>query len=364
MIENSMDINTVFLVHDEDQLLFTEIFFYNSQTGKGALLDIPGETGVIIEKFGKIDRIDRLYDPRNPDEYVRAVEGMIKQKIHFYLQIEIEKMPALVDIIGGLEIFVANPVEIVENEKTVLIPSGSITLDGDKAKLFITYDDQEENEVDISDRKEKYTQSLLKSFQKKGQWLTSPKVFRHFMKNINANLSNSGVAAFIREMSNLDSGRIVFLRVLGVRRTVDDQELLFSHYDGKLLRETVRQTVTSLSNIEVVSEEELDVVIEILNGTGVNGLASRTSQVFQSFGYEVANIGNYERSDVEKTRVIDKTGNISQAQRVASIIECSNVVSEIIPVETAEIDFTEIAEEKTDLVIILGKDFDGRYCKE
>ena len=44
MIENKQDINLIFLIHDEENLLFTEILFYNTATGKGALLDIPGET--------------------------------------------------------------------------------------------------------------------------------------------------------------------------------------------------------------------------------------------------------------------------------------------------------------------------------
>ena len=85
--------------------------------------------------------------------------------------------------------------------------------------------------------------------------------------------------------------------------------------------------MTSLANIDVVSDDELNIVIEILNGTAVNGLAARTSQVFQSFGYDVAHIGNYDDNAIEKTYVIDRNGDISQAQRIASIIKCTQVKS-------------------------------------
>ncbi len=363
MIENKQDINIIFLVHDEEKLLFTEILFYNTGTGKGALLDIPGETGVIIEKLGKIDRIDKLYNARTPEEYIAAVENMIEQEINFYFQIDLNDFIAMVDILGGLEMFIDNPVEIIDEEQIALLPSGSITLDGNKAKTFITYYDPDENEIETSGRREKTIQSILKAFQKQGEILTADRMFPFFNRTIETDADNSSLKAFIKEMVNLDTERIVFQRVLGVRRTVDEQELLFSHYDGNLLRETVRQTISSLANIDVVSDDELNVTIEILNGTAINGLASRTSQVFQSFGYDVAHIGNNDDNDVDKTVVINRRGDIMQAQRIASIIKCSNIETSSPDEEVFDEVLGELAEE-IDLTIILGKDFDGRYCKE
>ena len=325
MIENQKDINSVFLIHDDEKLLFTEILFYNTATGKGALLDIPGETGVIIEKIGKIDRIDTQYDEKNPDEYIASIEKMIEQEISYYYQINLDDFVALVDILGGLEMFIDNPVEIIDENQTALLPSGSIILDGDKAETFITYHDPDDSDQEESGRREKTIQSLINEFAKQGQRLTSDAMFHFFSRTLDTNADASSVKAFINEMSNIDSGRIVFQKVLGVKRTVDEQVLLFSHYDGNLLRETVKQTITSLANIDVINDDELNLTIEILNGTTINGLASRTSQVFQSFGYDIVNIGNYEGDELEKTIIIDRTGDAVQAQRVANIIKCTNI---------------------------------------
>ncbi|MDC7227039.1 MAG: LCP family protein [Spirochaetales bacterium] len=363
MIENGKDINSVFLIHDGEELLFTEILFYNTSTAKGALLDVPGETGIIIKKLGKFDRIDQLYNQQDPLEYIRAVENMIKQEIEYYYQINLKDFVSLVDIVGGLEMFIDNPIEIIDNEQIVLLPSGSIVLDGDKVETYISYHDPDESETEASGRREKTIQSLLKAFQQQSDVLLNDKMFNYFKRTLDTNVDDSSLEAFIAELENLDTGRIVFQRVLGTRRTVDEQELLFSHYDGTLLRETVRQTVTSLANVDVVSDDELNVTIEILNGTAVNGMASRTSQVFQSFGYDVAHIGNYESSDVEKTFVIDKRGDIVQAQRVANVIQCSNVESQAPENGDFEL-FSGEPGEDIDLIIVLGKDFDGRYCKE
>ncbi len=359
MVDNGDEINIVILVHDGDKLLFTEILFYNPTTAKAALLDIPGETGVIIQKLGKIDRIDTIFEPGNPGEYISELENITDQEIPFYILMDISDVPDMIDVVEGLEMFIANPVEILEPGHTVLLPSGSIVLDGDKAETYLTYEDPEESDIDKSGRHEKFIQSLLKTFQDRGPELLNNRMFPYLYRTMETNIDRDSFRAFITESEKMDTGRIVFQRVLGVKRTVDDQVLLFRHYDGNLLKETVKQTVSSIANMEVVSTEELNIALQILNGTAVNGLASRTSQVFQSFGYDVANIGNYI-GEIEKTLVINRGSDIAQAQRAANIIKCGNVLAGIEGIELPE----DINEYEYDVIIILGKDFDGRYCKE
>lgn len=362
-IENEQNIHLVFLVHNNDELLFTEILFYNTATSRGALLDIPGETGQIIEKIEKIDRIDKLYNQNNPQEYINGIEKMIQYPIHYYIQIDINNFESIVDIIGGIEIFVDNPVEVVEDDEIIFLPSGSVRLDGSKIKTYIEYEDEEEPEIEKSERYEKIIQAFLKTLIDENNVLTSPEILKYIKKNIDTNADEDSMISFLQEIVNMDANRLVFQYVLGVRRTVDDQELLFSHYNGNLLRETIKQTISSLESLEIVSSEDLNTTIQILNGTQVNGLASRTSRVFQSFGYEVAYIGNYTKQDVEKTLVIERLGDGGQAEKVAGVIDCNNI--ETISVEDNRFNefFNNVNDNEIDVIIILGGDFDGRYCK-
>ena len=174
-------------------------------------------------------------------------------------------------------------------------------------------------------------------------------------------MTNQGLRSFLLALGDFDAGRMVFQRVLGVERVVDDQTLLFRHKDGALLRETVKQTLRSLGNRDVVSDEELGATLEILNGTSTAGLATRTGQLFQSYGYDVAEIGNADSFDREYTVVIDRIGDGSKAQRVASVIRCSRIEQQ------PAVEFSEegtLIDQTIDVTIILGKDFDGRYCKD
>ena len=365
-LESGETITAAFFVSHENKLLFTEVFFYNPETHKGAILDIPSEVGSILKSESRIDRIEVLYEPGKPGDIKRKIEDLIGAEIPYYFEMSIEDLEHAVDIIEGVEMFIANPVENISQDDVVLLPSGSMVLDGGKIKTFLLYKgDDREPEIEKIGRKQKFIQAFLNRLGEKHRELEQDAVFQYFHETMNTNLDKQALLSFITEMRHLDVERIIFQRVLGVHRTVDDKRLLFPHYDGKLLKETVGQTIDSLVGSEPVAENNLTIHLEILNGTQRNGLASRTSQVFKSFGHEIVRVGNAEHFEYERTMVIDLSGNIQKAQKIANVINCQNVTTKIeedklLPEEGASAvqDF-----EKIDVTVILGKDFDGRYCK-
>ncbi len=360
-LRQSGSLAVAFLFHEEGKLQFTEILFYNPETHKGAILDVPGNLGTIIESFQRIDRIDLLYTEGKPEAYVDKLEELTGVEIPYIVEMSIGDVEKCVDLMEGLEMFIANPVEIIEEEEVILLPSGSMLLDGGKIATFVRYSEfPGESEIEKISRRQKFMQAFLGRMGEKSRELTEPGVFGYLTDFTATNLDKRSLSSFVQEIGKLDIDRIVFQRVLGVNRVVDDQTLVFPHYEGKLLKETMGQTLDSLASTETASGEELMISVEILNGTNRNGLASRTAQLFKSFGYEVVHVANAESFDYEATLVLDRSGNINKAQKVANIITCKhvNTVLEEIP-EEAETEPDKIV----DVTIILGKDFDGRYCK-
>jgi hypothetical protein len=80
------------------------------------------------------------------------------------------------------------------------------------------------------------------------------------------------------------------------------------------------------SNIFNTETKETDIVkpkiIEIKNGTKINGLAFRTSQYLESFGYRVVKMANAPTQDYQKTVVYNLTGNPDNktAENLAKIL--------------------------------------------
>ncbi|MBN1686415.1 MAG: LCP family protein [Spirochaetales bacterium] len=354
-------ISILIMVHDAGTLLFSELFLYHPTTGNGALLDIPGEWGDVIEPLKRVDRIDTLFDQSDPEDFRAKVSRLIALDISQTMQFDLGGMEAAIDILDGIDLFIADPVEIVEEGRLVLVPSGSVTLDGRKATTYVSFTDENESSLESRTRHQKAVQSLLKKIGEKKEYLAREDVFREFYDRFDTSMGKRAFASLLESLHGLDVDHLILKPVHGDEVAVDDQVLLFPHSNGKLIQESVRQLVEALANTEVLSEEELTVILEVLNGTTKQGLAARTRQLFINFGYEVELYGNADRFDYEKTLVISRTNDMLAAQRVASLIGCTNIEQQPYLVSDPEAGMSLAA---VDVTIILGQDFDGRYCKE
>jgi anionic cell wall polymer biosynthesis LytR-Cps2A-Psr (LCP) family protein len=352
LISEERPIAAAFMLEDGGSLRFCEVFLYNPRTSKGAVLDIPGNVGTLIESLNRMDRIDIVFRSDDPQDFRTLVEGFVGLPVPFYCMFSLDEIERFVDILGGVDVFIANSIETDSQGNTALLPSGNVILDGGKARLFLSFIDPEEPELDRIGRIQKFVQAMLKKMGESAAFLANENVAPFLRTALRTNLDTASFRAFCREIAKLDSDRIIFHRVLGNVRSVDNQELLFPHIEGQLFRDSVRQINANLASADSRAMSEIAVSIEILNGTETTGLARRTREVFQSFGFDVISFSNSEDKGVEKTRIIDRRGNPEAASRTADVIRCSNIVTEIADSPAA-----------ADVTVLLGKDFDGRYCK-
>ena len=94
-------------------------------------------------------------------------------------------------------------------------------------------------------------------------------------------------------------------------------------------------------------------VVEILNGTAINGLARETSRILEGAGYDVFRVGNADVTDYDKTVIQSHIKNEESARNLGNFIRCENIITDDSNDSDSNVDFT----------IILGKDFDGRYVR-
>jgi hypothetical protein len=88
--------------------------------------------------------------------------------------------------------------------------------------------------------------------------------------------------------------------------------------------------------------------IEVLNGCGVSGVANAYTSLLRKNGFDVVETGNFETFDVQETIIISRSGEMSNAYRVANALGVSekNVILESSP------DFY------LDVSVIIGHDFE------
>ena len=73
------------------------------------------------------------------------------------------------------------------------------------------------------------------------------------------------------------------------------------------------------------------VQVEVLNGCGVSGIADKATDFLRKNNFDVVQTGNYSSFNMDKSLVIDRTGNKANAEKVASAlgIDKKNIVQQI-----------------------------------
>ncbi len=330
----------------------TQLMMYSSKTKRAVLLDIPSETGLIIKSINRMDSIDVLYKPSAPQAYLEEIERLCATSLDYYLVLNERSLSTFVDLLDGISVFLPNPINETADGKAVSLPSGFVVLDGSKVLSWAGYKDPYMPESEVVAKRQILLQSILKRLSEKSDYILGKKVYPKVKPLFKTNLKEKSLFLLLKEYSGLNSDRIVLQRLSGNPRNVEGKQLLFPHYDGDLVKDIVKQSLNALISPEISAGAIADKVftLEILNGTSVRGLAQRTAEIYQGFGYEIISVANASSSDIQRTSIVNHYGDEAAAKTVASVINCREVVNE--SSQTSPADF----------VIILGRDFNGRNC--
>ena len=363
-LKNDSVIKTLIVLEDKKQVLFSDVFIYYPVSKRGALINILGNTGAIFKSLGRVDRIDAIYTEKGIDVFKSEIENLIGQPVPFYLEMSLSNFSELTDMLGGLKVFVPAPVDVkTDDGERWLLPSGSVTLDGSKINTYLTYTKPEETESEVVDRRQNVILAFLSAINRDSRTLLNKNNFRFYQKRISSNLKEKDLHKLFSEISNVDYERLIPQSITGSRRMVDGKELLFPFYDGQLIKDVVKQVSNALVDLEDMSVNRI-YVLEIQNGTLVQGLARNTAALLKSAGYDVLSTLNAERQDIEKTQIINHIGNADIAKNLGDFIHCTNIVDEEIKPDSEDnYDNGYESSSNVDFTIILGKDFDGRYVK-
>jgi anionic cell wall polymer biosynthesis LytR-Cps2A-Psr (LCP) family protein len=355
-------INTLFVVEHEGKPHCTYVLMYYPATKRAAIFDIPGSVARILQGINQVDRIDRVYAPQRVGPFENEVEGLLGVDIAFTFVVDMDNLGKLTDLIEGVEVFIPSRVEIFGEDEIILFPSGITRLDGDKAKLYVAYELPEENPELSRFRRQRFFLGLLKRLGEQNGNLKNPQVSPLFHSFFRTGAGRRTLLKVLDEYTGIDIDRVPIQTVGGNVREVSGQRLILPYYDGNLIKEYVRQSLGTLVRPVEGSQWERVFTVEVLNGTVINGLAGRTAELLQGFGFDVISIGNADSQSYEKTLIISRSGQEDAAKALGDIISCKNIRFETLEHANAPLDFTmQNFEYHSDFTLIVGRDFDGRY---
>ncbi|MBP3772894.1 MAG: LCP family protein [Treponema sp.] len=359
-LESDRVIKTLVVMEDKNRVLFTDVFIYYPVSQRGALINILGNTGAIFSSLGRVDSIDSVYLEKGIDSYKAEVENLVGQSIPFYIVLNLTKFGELTDMLGGMKVFIPSPVDVKDEDgERYLLPSGVVSLDGDKIRTYLNYEKIDEDEDDGIERRQNVLLAFFAALSRNEKIIQDKKSFSEISRRMSSNLDEKEFHRLVSIISKVDSEHLSPQTITGSRRVVDGKTLLFPYYDGQLIKDVFKQVSNSLISLDNANVNRT-YVLEIQNGTTVSGLARNTMALLRSAGYDILSTGNADSNDYEKTIIINHIGNAEVAKSLGDFIRCSNIIEETVSLDA---DSTTAAS-NVDFTIILGKDFDGRYVKK
>ena len=141
--------------------------------------------------------------------------------------------------------------------------------------------------------------------------------FKIFSDCFKSNLNKKDFGELLEIITKIDYERVTQLEVTGLNQSVDGKVLLYPFRNGDFIKEVVRRAVSSIITASGSSNDRA-YVIEIQNGTKVQGLARNTQILLQGAGFEVLNISNAPSNEYEQTEIVDliEIGRASCRERV------------------------------------------------
>lgn len=351
VIKKDKAMGILFIFEQEKKPVSNQLLIWYPSRRKAAIMDIPGSMGIILKSANQMNSIDSIYDARNPKRYVKEISDYLRFPIDGWLCYDQQSLSQTVDLLEGIQIFLAEPVMGNNALPAVSLPGGSVLLDGEKATQYLTYACAADSYTEEINRKQRLLISILSQLAQKSSALSS-KGLRLIASKPKSNFSLETREEIFRHFAQIDIEMIITQFISGSFRTFEGRKLLFPYYDGELARDVVSQTANALGTEDSKNLQKSAVTIEILNGTGLKGLAGSASVLFESYGYKVVSVGNASSFDYSKTVIFDNDGDKSALQQVADVIGCKSFGN---PNDLS-------GPKKANITIILGKDFNGRYC--
>ena len=118
-------------------------------------------------------------------------------------------------------------------------------------------------------------------------------------------------------------------RTLALNTVIAVLVILVGYLAYALIERHVIQPPVDIARSGVAPGEIIQ--MDVLNGCGVSGAATTFTGYLRARGFDVVEIRNYKTFDVDESLVIDRTGNLKNAEKVAYAlgVKKQNIVQQL-----------------------------------
>ncbi|MGD9666132.1 MAG: LCP family protein [Synergistaceae bacterium] len=318
------------------------------------ILSLPRDTRVQIPGHG-VQKLNHAFAYGGADLLKATVEKYLGQPILYYVIIDYVSFPAVVDILGGVEIDVQKRMRYVDRagKLDINIQPGLQVMDGKTALHYVRFRMDALGDIGRVHRQQQFIKALLKKIYDPRILVKIPELTAQIMKLFKTDMSPAlsiQLAGFAQ--NELGRERIFFSTLHGQAATVNNLsywvgdtkaaneflnapiEMLISgdmsenkntsnfaglslsyssaadetKVNGEVLgaeKAEEKKAETEISNEELLSLiRSMSESIAVLNGTGKSGLSSEVASKLQKMGIDVVMSANAKHFDYRSSNVV------------------------------------------------------------
>lgn len=309
---------------------------------------------------------------------IDAAEQISGRKIHRYLRINFSTFEKIIDDMGGITINV--PKSIVDTEypdnhlgyQTFRIDAGLQTINGETA-LKYARSRHSTSDFDRSTRQQDLLLAIKENAKAKGI-LTSPskikKIYERLQEGIDTDLTSREIIELASIAVDFDRSQLMNLGLHD--DPVNKGGFLYAPprylYSGAYVLRPLGERfdiIHTYLNLHYEHPEAMSQprTLQILNGTGITGIATSTKANLARFGFPTVRYGNGDNKEVAQTtlftnQTLSESGNITTRQGDPNTIAA---LKELINFQTSNtpptIYLQEPYQSDADFILELGADF-------
>jgi len=311
----------------------------NLDTGDMGMLSLPRDLWVPIPGMGVTTKINTAYMLGELQAYAGGgaqlakdtVSSFVGRPVDYFVRVNFDGFREIIDLIGGVTVTAPNTIHDEEyptpdyGVETFHLDAGTHLLDGETA---LKYARTRHNDGDYSRarRQQDIIRAVAQQVMNAGmipQLLgKAPQLLATMQSSIETDLPMQLGFDLAQRFQNRASGQVQQL-VLDNRygeETFSSEGAWILLPDRARVRTALNAFFTTIESPvaaqQVAIADPATVRIEILNGTTSPGAAARTAELLQQQGWQVASIGDADRSDYTQSIVI----NYGVADAVAAAV--------------------------------------------
>lgn len=292
-----------------------------------ALVSIPRDSIVDIPECRTADgatipartaqMFNTAFSEGGPACTVKTVEHLTRIRIDRYVVIDFRGFRDMVNALGGVEVCV--PEAVYDPKSRLDLEAGRQTVRGQQALAYVRTRYALGNGGDLSriDRQQAFLGSMVAKVKSTGLLLRPDRLYNFLAAATNSITTDIGSLNDLRELAQevrgVDTKDVTFLTVPNEPYPADPNRVQFKpsaealwdalRFDQPLPGRERRPTATaSPSGPPLVTPPER-ISVEVLNGSGIEGEASRVARELTAAGFTVVRVGNADRTDYPTSEI-------------------------------------------------------------